>query len=70
MTTKGPIQSDIKLIQPFFLSDDAVHMQFGHNWPAGIRGILLLNVIGLRRRQPCTKGTSPLPYQSFTRVIS
>ena len=33
MTIIGPIQSDIKLIQPFPLSDDAVHMQFGHNWP-------------------------------------
>ena len=31
MTTIGPIQSYIELIQPFPLSDDAVHMQFGHN---------------------------------------
>ena len=37
----GPIQSDIKLIQPFPLSDDALHMQFSHNWPTDIRDILL-----------------------------
>ena len=35
MTTIGPIQSEIELIQPFPLSDDAVHMQFGHNISIG-----------------------------------
>ena len=40
MTTIGPIQSDIKLIQPFRLSYDAVHMQFGYNCSTDIRDIL------------------------------
>ena len=66
MTTISSTLSDIKLIQPFPLSDDAVHMQFGHNWPSDIRDIFLYNVIGWRRRKPCGKGTSPLPYQSLT----